>query len=164
MPYFTQLGLRTNAGARELHDFIDAARQFLHDVLTKQLQLSVPQPDTAPALFEDLRQEALAVYLDYVYDRFEQLHEELNQIDGRTLDAHGLIGEELRCKLHALTELEASARNGAAYWPHVGTMLQELDLTLDSVLNPLKIISPRVGTFIGLFKEFRRPVLNIVNG
>lgn len=164
MPYFTQLGGRTHAGARELHDLMDGARQFLHDVLTKQLQLGIPQPDTAPALFENLRQEALAIYLDYVYDRFEQLHEELDQIDEHTLARHGLSGEGLHIKLRALAELEKSAPNDAAYWPHVGTMLQQLDITLDAVLSPLKIIAPHVGSFIGLFKEFRRPVLNIVNG
>ncbi len=164
MPYFTQPGLATDPDIRELHNFMNGARRFLHDLLTDQLRLAHPRPATAPALFLELRQEALAVYLEYVHDRFEQLHYELDRVDQNTLVAHGLIGECLHEKLRTLAELEVSGGDEASYWPRIGKMLQELDATLDAVLDPLKIAAPRVDGFIGLFKEFRAPVLNLVNG
>ncbi|PLC51824.1 hypothetical protein CR159_02040 [Pollutimonas subterranea] len=164
MPYFTQLAQGTDPDARDLHNFMDAARRFLHDLLAEQLQLGHPQPDTAPALFENLRHDTLAVFLDYVHDRFQQLQAELDSIDETVLAAHGLTGERLHRQLRTLADLEASTGGAQAYWPRVGKILQELDTTLDTVLDPLSTFAPRFGGFIGLFKEFRAPVINLVNG
>ena len=164
MPYFTQPGPGSDPDIRELHNFMNGARRFLHDLLTDQLRLAHPRPATAPTLFLELRQEALTVYLEYVHDRFEQLHYELDRVDENTLVEHGLAGECLHEKLRTLAELEVSTGDEKSYWPRIGKMLQELDVTLDAVLNSLKIAAPRVDGFIGLFKEFRAPVLNLVNG
>ena len=164
MPYFTQLAQGTDPDAKDLHKFMDAARRFLHDLLAQQLQLGHPEPDAAPALFENLRQDTLTVFLDYVHDRFEQLQAELDSIDETMLAAHGLTGECLHRQLHTLAELEKSTGDADAYWPRVGKILQALDTTLDTVLDSVSTLAPRFGGFIGLFKEFRTPVLSIVSG
>ncbi|PLC53738.1 hypothetical protein CR155_09775 [Pollutimonas nitritireducens] len=164
MPYFTQLGAGTDPEDEVLHNFMDGARRFLHDLLTQRLQLVHPQPEVAPLLYKELRQEALAVFLDYVYDHFEQLQHEIRMLDEDRLAEFGLSGESLHQQLRKLAELETSPGDESAYWPRVGKMLQELDTTLDTILDPLKSSAPRIGEFIGLFKDFRAPVLDLVNG
>lgn len=164
MPYFTELSLQEDAGTKELHAFMDAARRFLHDLLNNELQMNHCRPNTVPPLFGALRQEALAVFCEYVYDRFEPLHRELDLVDPETLRSLGLTGQAQHSKFRALADLEMSPGDEAAYWPRVGKMLQQIDDNLDAILDPLKIVAPGIDGFVGLFKEFRSPVFNLVNG
>ncbi|MGP1614160.1 MAG: hypothetical protein ACTS5Y_03730, partial [Pollutimonas bauzanensis] len=107
MPYFTELARQEDPGKEQLHEFMDAARRFLLDLLNNQLQLDHPRPADAPPLFLELREEALAVFREYVYARFEQLHNELDRVSLAALRSSGLTGRPQYLKLRALAELPA---------------------------------------------------------
>lgn len=164
MPYFTEIATHENPNAAQLHDFLEAARRFLFDLLNNQLQLEHPRPDALPPLFAGLRQDALAVFQEYVHERFGQLHAAVDAADTDMLRSAGLTGQPQHLKLRTLAELEQSAGGEAAYWPRVASMTDQADTILESILDLLRTVVPGIEGYAGLFREYRATVLNMLRG
>jgi hypothetical protein len=156
MPYFTEIATHEDPDTAQLHDFLEAARRFLSDLLTNELQLEHPRPAVLPPLFAHLRQDALVV--------FGQLHAAVDMADTETLRSAGLTGQPQYLKLRTLAALELSPGGEAAYWPRIVNMTDQADTILESILDLLRTVVPGMDGYAGLFKEYRATVLNILRG
>jgi hypothetical protein len=164
MPYFTEIATHEDPDTAQLHDFLEAARRFLSDLLTNELQLEHPRPAVLPPLFAHLRQDALVVFQEYVHERFGQLHAAVDMADTETLRSAGLTGQPQYLKLRTLAALELSPGGEAAYWPRIVNMTDQADTILESILDLLRTVVPGMDGYAGLFKEYRATVLNILRG
>jgi hypothetical protein len=147
MPYFTEIATHEDPDTAQLHDFLEAARRFLSDLLTNELQLEHPRPAVLPP-----------------HERFGQLHAAVDMADTETLRSAGLTGQPQYLKLRTLAALELSPGGEAAYWPRIVNMTDQADTILESILDLLRTVVPGMDGYAGLFKEYRATVLNILRG
>ncbi|HWK72062.1 MAG TPA: hypothetical protein VNS29_14605 [Burkholderiaceae bacterium] len=164
MPYFTEIATNEAPDAAQLHDFLKAARRFLHDLLNNELRLDQPRPDVPPPIFAELRGDALGVFQEYVQGRFEQLHRAVDEADPDALRRAGLTGQPQYLKLRTLAQLEQSPGDEGAYWPRVINMTDQVDTILESILDLLKSLVPGMDGYMVLFREYRATLLAMLRG